>query len=190
MQEQLMFPLIATGDAAAFRTLYENYKGRIYGAALRWTRSSLAAEEITQEVFVRLWISRAKLEEVQDPEAYLFASVYYKISHYLRQEKNRLRILAQALGTVSGVCNETEESIAYADRRRVLHQALDRLTPQKKAIYLLKLDFGRSNREIGTEMNLSPHTVKSHLAQATKFLRHYLQHITLLTAFMLRFFHS
>lgn len=187
MQKHSLFPLIAAGDADAFSKLYANYKGRIYGAALKWTRSSLSAEEITQEVFTGLWMSRAKLAAVADPDAYLFASAYYKISHHLKQEKNRLRILAQVLANRSAVSNETEESIAYADCRRTLQQALDQLSPQKKTIYLLKQNTGRTNREIGTEMNLSPHTVKSHLAQATKFLRHYLQHIAVLTVFFLRF---
>ena len=58
---QLLFDLISKGNENAFKVLFEKYKSKTYAVAYKLTKSSLAAEEITQEVFISIWVSKLRL---------------------------------------------------------------------------------------------------------------------------------
>src|SRR6476661_392324 len=90
-----LFEAIARGEETAFKNLFDAYKTKIYAVALKWTKSSFAAEEITQEVFISIWTSRAKLPAINDPPAYLYTTIYNKVSRHLKKEANQSRILQQ-----------------------------------------------------------------------------------------------
>ena len=77
--------------------------------------------------------------------------------------------------------NETEETILANESQHIINEALSKLTPQKKLIYNLSRQQGRSYHEIGERLHLSPHTVKSHLLQTVKFIRKYFHKVAILT---------
>jgi len=182
-----LFEAIARGEEAAFKNLFELYKAKIYAVALKWTKSSFAAEEITQEVFISIWTSRAKLPAVNDPPAYLYTIIYNKVSRHLKKEANQSRILQQ--WRAKDFSNETEETIIANNSEKFISNVIEQLSPQKKLIYKLNRYYGKSYTEIGETLHLSPHTVKSHLAKAVKIIRNYVKEtalvITLITISLL-----
>ena len=183
----MLFDAIARGDEAAFKNLFELYKSKMYAVAFKWTKSSFAAEEITQEIFISVWTSRAKLCEVTDPEAYLYTIAYNKVSRYLKKEANRLRILKH--WQAKGFSNETEETILANNTEKFINKAVEQLSPQKKIIYILNRNKGKSYQEIGEALHLSPNTVKSHLMKAMKFIRNYVkEHALILVLVIVKLF--
>src|SRR4051812_48051326 len=117
-----LFDAIARGEETAFENLFELFKAKIYAVALKWTKSSFAAEEITQEVFIGIWTSKTKLSSVNDPKAYLYTIVYNKVSRYLKKEANRSRILKQWKG--KDFSNETEETIISNSSEKFISNAI------------------------------------------------------------------
>ena len=92
---ELLRQLIA-GDAESFRKIYENYHGKIYLFALRLTKSKSEAEEIVQEVFVRLWEKRENIKIEKKFTAYILAITKNFILdnvHLSEKYKNRIRRL-------------------------------------------------------------------------------------------------
>jgi len=176
----ILFSLISQGNETAFKILFENNKKKIYATAFKWTKCEIAAEEITQEVFISIWISRSKLSLVKEPVAYIYTVAFNHIRRFLKKEKNRSRILQLSVWNHKKVSNETVESIELKESQELINQALCKLTPQKKLIFNLSRQQGRSYEEIGQSLNLSPHTVKSHLSQAVKFIRAYLDTLAIL----------
>ena len=166
-----LFEAIAQGNDQAFKTLFELYKARAYAVAFKFTKSVYASEEITQDVFIGIWISRAQLTAVKAPEAYIYTIIYNKVSRYLKKESNKARILALPQWTILEYSNETEETVYANDQQKFINQAIEQLSPQKKLIYLLNQVQGKSYDEIGEALHLSPHTVKSHVMKAIKFIR-------------------
>jgi RNA polymerase sigma-70 factor (ECF subfamily) len=179
-----LFEAIARGEETAFKNLFDAYKTKIYAVAFKWVKSSFAAEEITQEVFISLWISRVKLSVVNDPKAYLYTIVYNKVSRYLKKEANQSRILKQ--WKANDFSNETEEMIIANSSEKFISGAIEQLSPQKKLIYKLSRYQGKSYNEIGKTLDLSTHTVKSHLMKALKFIRNYVKENALLVALIIR----
>jgi RNA polymerase sigma-70 factor (family 1) len=180
-----LFAAIAAGDEAAFKMLFELHRSNLYGIAFKWTRSAYAAEEITQEVFISLWVSKAQLPAVKEPAAYMYTILAHKIGRFLKKETNQRRILHLFLHNKKNYTNETEEMIDVADSRQSVDKAVARLSPQKKLIYDLSRNQGKSYEEIAETLHLSPHTVKSHLLQAIKFIRTYVKENVLALAGLL-----
>jgi len=179
-----LFEAISRGEEIAFKNLFDAYKTKIYAVAFKWVKSSFAAEEITQEVFISIWISRIKLSVVNDPKAYLYTIVYNKVSRYLKKEANQSRILKQ--WKTNDFSNETEERIIANSSEKFISSAIEQLSPQKKLIYKLNRYQGKSYNEIGKTLHLSTHTVKSHLMKALKFIRNYVKENALVVALIVR----
>ena len=182
--DKMLFEFISRGNETAFKFLFERYKTRTYGVAYKWTKSAVAAEEITQEVFISIWISKSQLAIIKEPTPYIYTIIYNKIKHYLKKEFNQSRILQLPIFASSKISNDTQESIQAKESQQIINQALCKLTPQKKQIFILSRQHGHTYSEIAELMNLSPHTVKSHLLQTVKFVRTYMQDITIFIAGM------
>jgi len=185
-----LFEAIARGDEHAFKMLFEQYKSPVYAVAFKWTKIDVAAEEITQEVFISIWTSRVQLAAVSDPRAYIYTIVYNKVSRHLKKEAARARILRLSLWNAKAWSNETEETVYNNDGQKFVNKAIAQLSPQKKTIYELKRQQGKSYDEIAQTLNLSPHTVKSHLLKAIRFIRNYVKDNALLLGWLLAVLHS
>jgi len=170
-----LFRAIAAGDETAFEQLFVRFRLPVYSLSIKYTKSAFSAEEITQEVFIGIWTSRAHLPEVNDPVAYIYTTIYNKISRYLKKEENKARILRLSSWNRNEFANDTEELIYLNEGQSFVNKALSQLSPRQKMIYQLSRQEGRSNDEIATRLNISPHTVKSHLITAMKFIRNYLK---------------
>jgi RNA polymerase sigma-70 factor (ECF subfamily) len=180
-----LFEAIAQGNDQAFKTLFEWYKAPAYAVAFKFTKSVYAAEEITQDVFISIWISRAQLPAVKDPEAYIYTIIYNKVSRYLKKESNTARILALPIWNTRAYSNETEETVFAHEQQKLIDQAIEQLSPQKKLIYRLNQVQGKSYDEIARTLHLSPNTVKSHVMKAIKFIRGCMKDHALLIAAIL-----
>lgn len=182
MDTGALFQAIARDDEHAFKALFVQYKFKVYAVAFKWTKLDVASEEITQDVFISIWTSRAQLPAVHDPQAYIYTIVYNKVSRYLKKEANQARILRLSLWNAKTCSNETEETIYANDGQKFVDRAIAQLPPQKKAIYELKRTQGKSYDEIAEALQLSPHTVKSHLQKALRLIRNYVRDNALLLA--------
>ncbi len=186
-RERELFVLIASSNELAFREVFDLYQGELFTTALKLTKSFDSAQEITQEVFINLWVSRKKLEEVENPGAYIFRILYNAISLYLRKESNRENIIRSALKFATDISNSTTELIDVHESEQIIEKALVQLPAQQKIIYKLSRQQGLSIDEIAAQLNISPHTVKSHLSKALNFIRTYLKDVAMVTALLASF---
>jgi RNA polymerase sigma-70 factor (family 1) len=179
---RLLFNLISGGNEQAFKIFFDQHKSDAYAVAFRMTKCALDAEEITQEVFISLWVSRRRLSRVDDPLGYFYTIIYNCVKGYLRKENNEKKLVAISSARTKRVSNITDEMIIAHDSQQIIDEALSKLSPQKKLIYKMNRRHGRTYSEIGEKLNLSPHTVKSHLMETVKFIRHYFERITIIIA--------
>jgi len=181
------FDAIAAEDEVVFKLFFEQYRGKVYGLADKWTKSDFAAEEITQDVFISVWMGRRNLAAVKDADTYFYTIIYNKINRYFRKEANKARILRLLVRHGSDASNETEETIYANDGERFINKALAHLSPRKRLIYQLSRKEGKSHDEIAASLHLSPHTVKSHLVYTLKFIRNYMKDNILSIAWWIAF---
>src|SRR5580704_5293769 len=79
----------------SFKRLFDSYKNRLYGYVLAIARSSYTAEEITQEIFIKLWLCRDILHEVDNLDGYIFTIARNRTLNHLRKAANDARLLRE-----------------------------------------------------------------------------------------------
>jgi len=170
--EQVLLPMVASGNELAFLKLFNHHKRKVYTVLLAITRSAECAEELLQDVFIIIWKRREHLLEVDCFESYLFIiarNKSYKALKKTAMEKKK----AAAFRPETLHHNDALESIFAAECQQLLHNAINGLSPQQKQVYqLIKIE-GLSREQSARVMHIHPETVKAHLAKAVKFIRAY-----------------
>lgn len=189
--EASIFKKVAEGDEAAFRVLFDQYWDTVYGVALALTKSENMAEEMAQDVFVKLWLKREKLAGVENFDGYLFTIARNHIYNVFRKRIKTAafthHLLDYAEDTIASsdtpdkhlLCHELEKQVAGA---------VEHLSQQQRTIYSLSRHHGMSQEEIAATLHISRHTVKSHMNKALHVIRDYLRHYSILEIWLMCFF--
>lgn len=157
----------------SFKRLFDSYKNRLYGYVLAITRSHYSAEEITQEIFIKLWLCRDILHEVDNLDGYIFAIARNKTLNHLRKAAYDVRLLKELQEQAMPPNNNVEERALVSEYDRLLQDGLALLSPQRRLVYLLSRQRGLNHEEIAHHLQLSRNTVKNHMVEALRFLRQY-----------------
>lgn len=160
---------VAEGDDAAFREIFDHFRAPFYSAAFKMTHSPDTAGEIVQEVFVDLWEKREKVAAARIPEAYLLRMLHNTIYTHFRklavEQKLKRTLAVQGEGIDE---NPVEELLLSKENRAFLDAVISQLPPQQQLVYRLMKQEGLSRDEVAAKLNISPNTVKNHLAAAVE----------------------
>lgn len=161
-------------EEEAFKQLYDTYKNRLYGYALAMVHSRDAAEDITQEIFIKLWMNRGELDHINDMEHYIFTMARNRTLNYLRKAANDSRLLHELQDSMTPAANNVEDLLAAGECQRLIEDALKQLSPQRSLVFRLSRCQHLKLEEIASRLHLSRNTVKNHLVEALRFIRSYL----------------
>jgi RNA polymerase sigma-70 factor (ECF subfamily) len=156
----------------------------VYRYVLPIVKSAEAAEEITQEIFIKLWLCREMLDQVDNLDAYIYVIAWNKSLNHLRKAAYDVRLLNELKSFMTDEQNNTEDRMAVKDYELLLNNAVNTLSPQRRQVYHLSRVEGLNHDEIAEKMHLSKQTVKNHLVEALKLIRSHL-HSTGGAAFLL-----
>jgi RNA polymerase sigma-70 factor (family 1) len=168
-----LLKLVAEGDRNAFTQIYNNYRNKIYSIAYELTESTGVSEEIVQDVFLKIWVKRETLDEVEHFRAYLFTITRNYVFAALKRIARRERLEVSALEGAPLYHHDTEDQVQNNEYTRILQAAIDRLPEQQRQVYNLIKKEGLKREEAAAALQLSPETVKTHLAQAMRSIRTY-----------------
>ena len=172
--EELSFLLqqVAQSDERSFEQLFVSHKDRVFEIAFLYTESTVLAEEILQDIFVQVWRKRATLPTIIDFPSWLFILTRNRSFNVLRdiaRFSSGNKVLEQAMPDTN--TDAADSKLLSSEADKLVHQAMERLTPaQRQAFMLIKLK-GLSRDETARQMGISPNTVKVHLLAATKSIR-------------------
>ncbi|MBC9932651.1 RNA polymerase sigma factor [Chitinophaga qingshengii] len=173
--ENNLFRAIANGDEKAFEQLFNQYRNKVYTIAWKITGSEALAEEIVLDVFLKVWLKREQLPGLEYFTAWLFTITrnrVFKTLKQLAQQATNQSITDQEEWLLPPVASSSER-LLEKEYRQILHDAVSRLSPQQKKVYQLIKENGMKREEAAKALNLSPETVKRHLAEAMQVIRTY-----------------
>jgi len=162
------------GDERAFVTLYEKYSRKIYYTALKLTQSEDLAQDVTQDVFLKIWETRANIDPQQNFAAYIHVICrniivnYYKRATYEEVIKKELQQFAE-ISTI-----DEQDDDFYEMYRLLLDKAISELPPQRRIVFELCKLKNKSYNEVALHLNISRSTVQDHVVKAGKFIKEYL----------------
>lgn len=162
---------LANDDEQAFAALYHKYHQKLFYFVLNFTQSQQAAEDVLQEVFVKIWSERKQLTGITNFNAWIFRVTKNHVLNGLKRMAHETLILAEIARDMNPDAEDTYAILSYKDVHAVLKAGLTELPPQQKLVMELSRDEGLKYEEIGSRLNISPLTVKKHAAQALQYLR-------------------
>lgn len=163
----------AAGDRAAMARLLDAHYDRIYRFAWRWCGSVEAAEDVTQDVCIKLATSIGSYTGTAQLTTWIWRITYNTALDHLRRARRTSPMApVEVLALVDGAGVETPESQALDGD---LWSAVRRLPPQQRDAVLLVYAEDNSHAEAAAIMGCSERTVSWHLHEARKALRRYLE---------------
>jgi RNA polymerase sigma-70 factor (ECF subfamily) len=186
--EKALLMRIAEGDEKAFTQLFKLYYNLLGDFIIRITESQQLTQEIVQDVFLKIWINRQSLAQVNCFKAYLFVIAKNHAFNCLKQiarEKNRQKLWEH---TVLNLATHDTAEPGAEDATQLIDQAVELLPPQQKNVYLLSRKEGISHAGIAQRLNISHETVKKHMVLALRFLRNHLRTNTNFFLFIISIF--
>lgn len=169
--EQELIQLITQDDEQAFTKLFNHYRNKIYGLALKLTLSTTAAEEITEDVFLKIWLRRGTLTEIENFGGYLFILARNETYKILKQIAKNYQIVLLTENQEAIAHENSEDNFFAKEYTLLLQKAIDRLPNQQKKVYQLIKQEELERTEVAKILGIRPETVKFHLAQAMKNIR-------------------
>lgn len=151
---------------ALFRLLYQS----LYHFAMQYVHKHEAAEEVVNDVFVKIWKQRATMLEVQNLEGYMFIAVKNGSLNYIKQYSHyHIAIDEENTGKLISLHNP-EQEIEWKELHFKLQQAITSLPDQCRTVFRLVKEEGFKMKEVAEILNISPRTVETQLYRAVKRL--------------------
>ena len=176
--DKQLLQLVSEGDEGAFEQLYNRYLPLIQPVMLQIVKSEAAVKDLVQGLFLRLWLNREKLTEIQEPRSYIFRIVYNLSFKYLKrqliEEKAALQIAADQGG--NDHAPSLEQHLDMTEVRRLIEAGIQAMPAQSGLIYRLNRIQGHKPQEIADQLGISVQSVRNSLTRSGKFMKEYLQH--------------
>ncbi|MGE4587047.1 MAG: RNA polymerase sigma-70 factor [Mangrovibacterium sp.] len=167
--------LLKKGDIKAFDAIYHRYSYRLFRFALKYLREEADAEEIVQEVFVKIWEKRKFIDTAYSFNSFLFTIAYNSTISLVRKKiREKEHLLRMSIRQPAECSVDIIDELNYRELSSQIQSLLNELSPRQREIYKLSREKGLTLEEIASQLNLSVHTVKNHLVLALSFLRSHL----------------
>jgi len=162
---------VVQGNEQAFARLYDMYAEKLYYFAIRFLLSKEDAENLTQEVFVKIWETRDRLDTNYSFNAYLFTIAKNTIFNIHRKKLNELAYRDYLGNHVDFHHYKTENDVHLKDLQNQIDKCIEVLPAQRKKVFELSRRDGLSHKEIAEQLNISEKTIETHIRLALKSLR-------------------
>lgn len=170
IDERDLLQKVALGDGDAYTILFRHYSGQVYDVAMLYLRDSGLAREIVQEVFMKVWLKRADMQQVKRFRDYLFILTRNHIYDGFKKQVVRLKAHDFHLRNQPEAQNDTDHLLLQREYDAILDKAVSGLPPERKKVYLARKQ-GWSNEEVSQQLNISVHTVKKQMSLAIHAVR-------------------
>lgn len=175
LNESDLIKKIVSGDRHAFAVLYQQYVGELYHYVYLFVKCKEDSEEIVQEIFVKIWNRREKLNEVSSFKSY----IYKAAKNLLLDEIRKSAVKAKALQILKTDSEESfekaDDRIIYNEHYQIAEQAISNLPEKRRQIFLMRTREELSLDEIAARLSISKSVVKKQLYAGISFVRKYMQ---------------
>lgn len=168
---RLIVSELREGSKDAYQLLFNRYAPRIFAFAKSYLKSREDAEELLQELFLKIWEIRATLDDSKNIKSLLFKICINLIYDFIRRKNIEHAYLAFAGQNDQSNSDSTWHEVIYQDMLNHLNKLVDTMPDQRRLIFRLSKEEGLTNDEIAMRLQLSKRTVENQLYRAISFLR-------------------
>jgi RNA polymerase sigma-70 factor (ECF subfamily) len=172
LSDQELMRLVQAGDFSPAAEIYDRYSSRIYNFAYRFLRNSEAAEDATQEVFVKMLKHANQFHGDAKLSTWLFSITANWCRDYLRKSDNKAKEAEDVLITLPAPSElAPDRNLERRENEQMVQKALTALTPEQREAILLSRYQGLSYAEIAQIAGCSEGAVKTRVFRAMETLK-------------------
>ncbi|MGJ1434040.1 RNA polymerase sigma factor [Sphingobacterium spiritivorum] len=173
--EKELLKSVIQGDRRAFAVLFDLYYQPLGSFVYKITESLEDTEEIVQDVFIKIWLRRSDLGEINSFKQYLFTMCKHQSLNHLRKNAKKAAMFLKMEDIYLNTATDDSEDQHIEQLRILIDTAVEQLPPQQKTIYLLSKTEQLKYKEIAERLHIAPETVKKHMFYASKAIRQYVK---------------
>jgi RNA polymerase sigma-70 factor (ECF subfamily) len=166
---------LRNGKEKAYQYLFDHYYVSLTAFAFKFLQNREISKDIVQNIFIRIFQNRDHLTIASDIKNYLFKAVHNECLNELKKENTRETHYFQYASESSSHSYESE--LGQTEKEYKIYQAIEKLSPKCRQIFLMSRIEGKKNPEIAAELGLSVRTIETQISQALKSLRKTVAHI-------------
>ena len=173
--ERALLEKIAAGSETAFKVIFTEYYNQLFSYIFGFIKSRQIAEELVMDVFLKIWLGRDLILQIEKFDAFLFRVAHNKSIDFLRsaaRDPKLQDLLWDQVQLANNVASDSAVIVREYELR--LRDAVSLLSPQRKKVYQLSREQDMTHDQIATRLHLSKHTVNNHIVEAQRFIRAYL----------------
>ena len=157
-------------------TIFRTHYPGLVGFVRRYVKTTEIAEELVQDLFLKLWSRRGSLGEIDSVKTYLFRAARNTALNHLRRRKLEHEWLEKEGTTITEEqTQEGDETVTESELASAVRAAVDRLPPRCREVFMLSRDGGLTYGEIAKSLGISIKTVETQMGRALKSLREQLK---------------
>lgn len=167
---------LSEGTNKAYQRLFATYWPRIYTLVHMLVKSDIQAEDLTQEIFIKIWNNKEELIQIRNLDAYIYTVARHASLDFL---KKRVLVTENLENLIVHLRDDTlgpEQQMLYKDLENCLQNGIDTLPTNIREVFMLSRYHGLSHEEIAEQLGISVYTSKTYVVRALKALRLYLRH--------------
>lgn len=173
-EDRELFSRISEGDEAAFTLFFHRYTPRLKPFIVGIVKVEAIADEILQEVFLKVWTNRKNLVHVKEPAAWIYRVASNLSIEQLRRQATEYKNLKNSIAAQGKNPDDVLQKLSAKELQELIHEAVEQLPGKRKEIYLLTREEGLSHKEIADQLNLSIQTVKNQVTAAVKSIQEHI----------------
>ena len=177
------------GDILAFDQVYHMYSHKLYSFVFKILKDEADSEDIVQEVFIKIWELREKLDDHKLLNSLIFTIAYNNSISLIRKKISSSKYREHLRNdSVVQFSDSSFSEIEFNELNRHVEKLIERLPERQKRVYLSHREQGLTYPEIAEEMGISRNTVENHMVKTLKYLRQNLKNFLEVTRFFVCMF--
>lgn len=175
---------LKTGNEKAYIFLVDKYHRRLHAYAMTLLGDRAMAQDIVQNVFIKTWQFRKKLDARYGIHSFLYKSVYHEFLNGYQKNRSMMVLQRKYLDSLEEVLEKTDET-ALERMIAVVNREIRELPPKCQRVFMMSKKEGLSNYEIAQYLDVSVKSVEAHITKAFAILRNKLQEKSKISLFIL-----
>jgi len=172
--DKLLIKELVEGNNKAFRALFDMYRNDVYAYSFSMLKSKVYAEEIVQDVFLKVWQFRERIDPKLSFKSYIFTITRNLTFNFISKAATDKKLREEVFYMSQKFYTPLSERVLEVDYEALKNKAIDQLPPKRKLIFELSRNEGMTYEEISEHLGISISTVKSQMSKALESIKKFL----------------
>ncbi|MGV8094628.1 MAG: RNA polymerase sigma factor [Mangrovibacterium sp.] len=162
---------LKNGDQQAFERVFKQYAQKLFSFSLSYLKDEEEAQEVVQEVFLKIWLNRITLKTDTSFQSYLFTIAFNSIRKSFNRKAKNDQYKLDVIDDLDEGQDVADYEQNYQFVSQKLEQFIDEMPEKRKDIFIQRKKQGKPVRQIAEEMGISVKTVENQITESMKYLK-------------------